>query len=236
MVRKSSHDPPANPPIEPRVSRRTLAGWVVALAVVALLGVVLGRLVDHGDLMRLGAHLRSNGDRWWAPLALIGAFVVVNLTGLPGTPLTLAAGAAWGWLVGGAWTMLGILIGTAAPYALARSNFPRLRRALEARLGGNTERIERDGLTALLALRALHVIPFAVLSYAAGFAGMRPRDYFVATFVGTLPGVLVYTYLADALLEGLVSRGEATVRVIGAGILVVTLIVATRLARRRFGR
>ena len=216
--------------------RRTwLLGAALVLVIVALV-LVFARYVGEEDLRRLGQELRSFGDRWWAPLALIAAFVVVSVTGLPGTPLTLAAGAAWGWLKGGAWVMVAILVGTAVPYLIARSSFPRLRRAIERRFGGIRDRIEREGLTGLLILRALHVIPFAILSYASGLVDMRPRDYFVATFLGTLPGVLVYTYLADALLDGLVSKGDASVRVLVAGVLVVALVLATRLLARRFRR
>jgi uncharacterized membrane protein YdjX (TVP38/TMEM64 family) len=212
---------------------RAWLGWAALLLAVGGVAVLVGRAVGWEDVASLATTLRAFGDRWWAPLALIAAFVVVNLTGLPGTPLTLAAGAVWGWLVGGAWVMLAILLGTAVPYLIARSGSPRVRRVLEARFGVSRRRLQRHGLRALLILRALHVIPFAVLSYAAGLAGMRPRDYFLATFLGTLPGVLVYTYLADALLAGAISGREAAGRVVLAGALVVGLALLSLLARRR---
>lgn len=206
---------------------------VLGLAVAAAAIWAFHRWGSPTEARELALDLRALGDRWWAPLALVAAFVVVNLTGIPGTPLTLAAGAAWGWLAGGAWTMLGILVGTAVPWWIGGRHLPSLRRLLERRFGGIYAKVDDEGMTALLILRALHVIPFAVLGYAAGLAGIRARDYFLATFLGTLPGVLVYTYLADALLEGAVSKGQAGVRVLAAGGLVVALLLATRLARRR---
>ena len=218
----------------PGISRRTILVAAAVVPILVLLAVLASRWLDADDLYRLGRQLRAFEDRWWAPLALIGAFVVVSVTGLPGTPLTLAAGAAWGWLEGGAWVMLAILVGTAVPYLVARRGFRGIRDAVDRRFAGIRERIAREGLYGLLVLRALHVIPFAILSYAAGLVRMRPRDYFVATFLGTLPGVLVYTYLADALLEGLVSHGQASLRVLGAGVAVVTLALVTRLLARRF--
>jgi phospholipase D1/2 len=218
-------------------SRWRVAGWaLLILAAIAALYLALDEVFDREDMERLVERLRSVGNRWWAPAALIGAFVVINLVGLPGTPLTLAAGAVWGWLVGASWVMAAVMIGTAVPYYLARKGAPRLKRRLEERFDGMHERIAKEGLTTLLVMRLTHLIPYAVLSYAAGLAGLRPRDFFVATFFGTLPGVLIYTYLADAILAGLVSPEETGERILLAGFLLAALAVATRVMARRARR
>ena len=144
---------------------------------------------------RLVERLRSVGAHWWAPLALIAAFVV-NLTGIPGTPLTIAAEAVRD------------AEGEDAP---AR-------------------------LTNVALLRLVHVFPFAAISYAAGLAGVKLRDYLIGTLIGTLPGVLIYTYLADAILRGLVSTGQAALRIGVAAVLLGVLIVVSRWLARKVNR
>jgi uncharacterized membrane protein YdjX (TVP38/TMEM64 family) len=215
-------------------SRRTIV--ISAIAFVLLLGAIsiaAGAALEREGLPRLVERLRAIGDRWWAPLALIAAFVVVNLTGIPGTPLTLAAGVVWGWLAGCLWVMAAIMIGTAVPYFITRQRVPRLRRTIESSFGTLSERMRGHGLTNVALLRLVHVFPFAAISYAARLAGVKLRDYLVGTFIGTLPGVFIYTYLADAILRGLVSTREAALRIGVAAVLLVALIVVSRWLGRK---
>lgn len=216
-------------------SRKSILIGIAVLAAVALVAVLVSGRFSGRDTREIVELLRSYGDHWWAPAALIAAFVLINLTGFPGTPLTLTAGAVWGWALGSFWVMVATMVGTAAPFFVARRGVPRVKAWLEEKFGGVLKRIERGGLTAVLVLRAMHIFPFAVISYASGFANIRRRDYFGGTFLGTLPGVVIYTYLADSILEGMVSPREAGGRILFAGLLVIALVVGTRYIARRFG-
>lgn len=89
------------------------------------------------------------------------------------------------------------------------------------------------GLTNVALLRLVHVFPFAAISYAAGIAGVKLRDYLLGTFLGSLPGVLIYTYLADSILRGLISAEEAAVRIAVAALLLGVLIVGSRWMGRK---
>jgi len=44
-----------------------------------------------------------------------------------------------------------------------------------------------------LMLRLIPLFPFDVISYGAGFSNIKYRDYILATIVGIIPGVLVFT-------------------------------------------
>ncbi|MDX1582318.1 MAG: VTT domain-containing protein [Thermoanaerobaculia bacterium] len=235
-----SEDRPKSSVDDPEGKDLSLAKPILAIAlmviVVGSISFFISQTVGEDQINRFVETLRSVGDHWWAPIALIVAFIVVNLTGLPGTPFTLAAGAVWGWLAGGAWVMVATMIGTAVPYYIALRGFPRIQEVLERRFSGVYERIDREGLTAVLLLRLLHIFPFAAISYASGFAKVRPLHYFLGTFLGTLPGVFIYAYLADSILQELVSPREAMTRMLTAGFLLAVLVVASRLVAKRVGR
>jgi phospholipase D1/2 len=217
-------------------SRRKIVVWAaVAVATLAVVGLVSAEMFELDDLREMVERVRGWGGRWWAPLALIGAFIVINLVGIPGTPLTLAAGAVWGWLAGGAWVMAAVMIGTAVPYLIVKKGAPGMRRNVEARFGWVARRFSHTGITGVLLLRIAHVFPFAAVSYAAGLLDVRPRDYFAGTFLGTLPGVLVYTWLADSILAGIATPEEAARRVAIAAVAFGMLAVVTRLVARRVG-
>jgi uncharacterized membrane protein YdjX (TVP38/TMEM64 family) len=218
-------------------SRRTVViSAIVFVVVLGAISITAGTALEREGLPRLVERLRAFGDHWWAPLALIAAFVVVNMTGIPGTPLTLAAGVVWGWLFGGFWVMTSIMIGTAVPYLITRQRVPRLRQTIENSFGTLSHRLRGHGVTNVALLRLVHVFPFAAISYAAGLAGVKLRDYLIGTFIGTLPGVLIYTYLADAILSGLVSPEQAALRIGIAAVLLVALIVVSRWLGRKVNR
>lgn len=215
--------------------RNVIVGGVLIIVLVASISLAINHFVDRAEMNRIISELHAFGHHWWAPVVLIAAFVVINLTGLPGTPLTLAAGAIWGWLLGGWWVIVATMIGTAVPYYVARHGAPRIRKILEQRFGGVYEKIRNEGMTAILLLRVVHIFPFAVISYGSGFARVRPWHYFVGTFLGTLPGIIIYTYLADAILDGVMSPRQATGRILFAGALVAIMVIGARLIAKRAG-
>lgn len=221
---KSSHMP----------GRRNIV--LIALAAIVVVAAVfaLTRVYGEKDLLQLVEHLHGYGRHWWAPAALIAVVTVINLIGLPGTPLTLASGAVWGWIAGAGWMMTATMIGTAVPYFLALHGFAGLRERLEKRFKRSLEWIEDSGFTAVAILRLSHIFPFALISYAAGFAGVRKRDYFAGTFIGTLPGVLIYTYLADSIVSGIMSPDVAKRRIMIAAGLLIVFVIATNVIARRF--
>jgi uncharacterized membrane protein YdjX (TVP38/TMEM64 family) len=58
--------------------------------------------------------------------------------------------------------------------------------------------LRRHGFLVLLYARLVPVVPFNVLNYAAGLAGMSTRAYVIATSVGIVPGTVAYTWLGSA--------------------------------------
>jgi uncharacterized membrane protein YdjX (TVP38/TMEM64 family) len=185
------------------------------------------------DAQKIAAWLDSFAVAWWAPLAITVFFVLFALVGLPGSVLTVASGAVWGWLFGGVVALLGTTIGTAAPYLLARMHAPAIERRMRHRAEWLHARLRDEGFTALLMFRLLPGIPYALINYAAGFAGIRPLHYFVATIVGTIPGVFIYTWAASGIFSGTMTVGGAIGRIAIAGSLLGGLVLISRFAASR---
>ncbi|MBN1329609.1 MAG: TVP38/TMEM64 family protein [Candidatus Heimdallarchaeota archaeon] len=57
------------------------------------------------------------------------------------------------------------------------------------------EWITKWGLWAIIVGRAVPVIMFDPISYAAGLANVKDRDYFLATFIGSIPRAIFYAWL-----------------------------------------
>jgi len=46
-------------------------------------------------------------------------------------------------------------------------------------------------------LRLIPLFPFKIVSYSAGLSDVRFKDFALATTIGSLPGIIVYTNLGD---------------------------------------
>jgi uncharacterized membrane protein YdjX (TVP38/TMEM64 family) len=224
----TKHEEPAE---SSRGLLRTVLFVLILLSVIAALWLAIERgWIDPRGVVRW---LESVSGLWWAPVAFVGLYIAFNVFALPGTPLTLTAGALWGWFVGGLWVIVGSVAGASVAYWLSKTGAPWIESLIRRRASGVYEKLRNEGFTTLLLMRLVPIFPYNVLNYASGLAGIRFKDYFLATLFGMIPGIFIYTYLADALRDGLLSPREAFTRVLIAGFLLVLLAVVGRLLAGR---
>jgi uncharacterized membrane protein YdjX (TVP38/TMEM64 family) len=84
------------------------------------------------------------------------------------------------------------------------------------------------------------VLPFNLLNYAFGLTAVPLRTYVLASWIGMLPGTIMYVYLGSAaksvadLLSGKTPRstGEPILFVLGLAATVAATVLVTRRARR----
>ena len=195
----------------------------------------LRQFLDREAVVTALLHLRETR---WAPLALVGLYVVSSPLGLPVSPLMLAGGVVFGVGLGSLCNVAGTLLGAAASFLLARL----LGRDFVARLAGKRLRrvetlIARRGFWALVGVRFVP-LPFPVVNFGAALAGVPLGRFLLSSAVGLVPAVTVYTYLAAALFE--LARGgdrDQLPRVALAFALVMAIgvgpAVGQQLVRRR---
>ena len=167
-----------------------------AIAAVALVAVVL--LVPLPTAVQLRDWAASVGP--WFPLAFLCAHVVVTVMPFPRTAFTLAAGLLFGPALGVVIAVTASTLSAVIALLLVRAlgwqlsnlvNHPRVH-SLDARLSAR-------GWPAVLSLRLIPAVPFAVVNYAAGASSVGPLPYFMATLVGLLPGTAAVVILGDAM-------------------------------------
>ena len=186
------------------------------------------------DPKRLAEAVRRARDvRFIAPLFVVSYAVIAGM-GLPATPLTLAGGAIFGTVLGSLLNWCGAVLGASAAFLLARMLG---RDAVHGMLGKWSERLDalgaRDSFATLFRLRLVPVMPFNVLNFAAGLAGIPFRSYLAATALGIIPGTVVYTYFADSLLAGVEGASQrAFVRVALAAVLLLAISFAPSLIQK----
>lgn len=232
------------PPAEPipsgghRVRGAAWARWA-AVAVAAVLVAFLARRLPIPEAMQW---IRAQGAL--GPLLFVLLYVVACVALVPGSLLTLGAGAVFGPLPGFAWVTLGANAGACASFLLGRSV---AREAVARRVGRDPRlaavdaAVAREGWKAVALLRLSPVLPFNLLNYALGLTRVGLRDYLIGSFFGMMPATLLYTWLGAALGEGLLrgetpraARSPAEWALYGLGLLatVAVTVLLTRTARR----
>lgn len=209
---------------------------VIALVALIFIGRELGAYVP-----RFAAWVEGLGV--WGPLAFMAGYAAATVAFVPGSLLTLGAGAIFGLAKGVVFVFLAASIGATLAFLVSRYV---ARSAIEQRLAGNEKfasidnAVGEQGLKIVLLLRLSPVFPFNALNYGLGLTKVSLRDYVVA-HVGMLPGTLLYVYYGKlagdvaALAGGAeTERGAEYWIVLGLGLaatVIVTTIV-TRIARR----
>lgn len=209
------------------MSRRTIFKAAVFLLLAAtVVGIYLSPARDQLTRENVRTFVEHLRGLWYGPAIFIGTFMLACVFALPASVFVLAAGFIWGWLLGGVYSILGGLLGAIASFYVGRfvgegllAKFGRVGRAV-------AKQVDHATFRSLVALRFIPGIPFAVLNYGAGVAGVRIRDFVPSTLVGVIPPMFVFAYCADALFNGSMTEGDAAIRllIVCALMLAITLL------------
>ena len=213
----------------------------LALGVAVLLGLLyLGRSVG-GYIPIFAEWVEGLGAL--GPVVFILGYAVAVVAFIPGSLLTLAAGAIFGLVEGTLYVLVAATIGATLAFLIARHG---ARAAIERRIEGDERfaAIDRavgaEGLKIVFLLRLSPVFPFNLLNYSLGLTQVRLVDYFVAS-IGMLPGSLLYVYTGKvagdvaAIAGGQAGEkggGDWFVLVLGLVATAVVTVFVTRIARR----
>ena len=140
----------------------------------------------------------------WGPMLYILLLILsVVVSQIPGAPLAVAAGAVWGPLAAGTYTVIGGFGGALIAYGLGRWVGP----AIIQRITGKKLFFTKQCGTAYLgglifATRLLPLLSFDLVSYGAGMVRLSFPVYALATFLGMLPSTFLLTYMGGSIHLG----------------------------------
>ncbi len=226
---------------EPRASGRAGAFLKLAVLVLLLAGgylaatrTPLGSYLTREGIGEAIALLRGNP---WAPLIFMATYATATALAVPGTILTLAGGALFGFYWGTFFNFVAANIGANAAFVLARTlggdGVRRLMGDDSAALQKLDDVVGKHGFQGLLTLRLIPLVPFNALNFGSGLMSLKWRTYALATLIGILPGTAVYTFFADSLLQGSQEASrDALVRVLIAGGLLLLLSLLPAILKR----
>lgn len=179
----------------------------------------------------------------WAPLIFVLVYVLATVLLVPGSVLTLGAGAVFGLGWGLLWVTLGANLGAHAAFLVGRF-FARawVARRIEGHAGFNAidKTVAKEGWKIVGLTRLSPAFPFTFLNYAFGLTRVSFRHYALATFFGMMPGTVLYVYLGALAQAGIKSEGRTpgqwALLIIGLLATLAVTVFVTRLARRALAK
>lgn len=205
MPSEEQQDGRREPHTEPEVAarRRVGASWRLWLAVLLVVGVVALALALLPLRAWLGALVGWVHDLGAAGVALYAlVYIVAIVLAVPGSILTMGAGFAWGPLWGFLLVSPISVVGATLAFLLGRHT---LRARVAARVAQSPKlqavdrAVEEQGGTLVFLLRLSPVMPFNFLNYAVGLTRIGVGRFALASWLGMMPGTLLYAYLGSTL-------------------------------------
>jgi uncharacterized membrane protein YdjX (TVP38/TMEM64 family) len=248
MLSERSHSVPTKPEsgavARPEgASSRLSFSWKWVLYATGAVAVLVGLKYFHvQDLLK--AALNWIGELGpWGPVIFVGLYVGATVLFVPGSVLTLGAGAGFGVVLGSVCVSIGATLGATAAFLVGRYL---ARDAIARKIEKNEtfatidRAVADEGWKIVLLTRLSPVFPFTLLNYAFGLTRVKLSHYVLASWLGMIPGTVMYVYLGSLVNVGAGHRQRTTGEWIlyGVGLLatVTVTVFVTRLARKALAK
>jgi uncharacterized membrane protein YdjX (TVP38/TMEM64 family)/endonuclease/exonuclease/phosphatase family metal-dependent hydrolase len=221
-----------------RSERKPASGRIVAIALIvfALAALALAwrytplrEWINVESLVHLSDRFEASP---FAPLIVIGGFVLGGLLVIPLTMLIAATGIVFGPWLGMLYSLLGATLSAVFVYGIGREvGRDAVRRVAGRRINDLSRRIAKRGLLAMLFVRIVPVAPFSIINLVAGASHLGFRDFLIGTILGLLPGTILISFFVDRIIAAVRHPGPVTFALLAlvAGVAIAgTLAVRTR--------
>ena len=207
---------------------------ILLMGVIATI-IVLSYVLGIGE--KLGA-LRE----WIQSLGALGPFVFVLIytaaviAALPGSAITIIAGAIFGSVVGVIVVSIASTLGASLAFLIGR-HFARdatakwlSKRETFKKLDDLTE---KHGAIVVALVRIVPIFPFNLVNYGFGLTSVRFWTYVLWSWICMLPGTVLYVVGTDAVSQAIIQK-KVPWTLVGVVVVVgIILVILAKLARKR---
>ncbi len=172
---------------------------VLKLAVLSILIFVIfyfREFINIDAMINILNSIRSNP---FAPVIFVIIYCIAVTLIVPASALTLLSVPMFGFWQGLILTIIGSNLGCHLSFWIGKhlgeeavSKFIKSGSFIEkAKI-----KAQQNSFIFMMYVRLIPLFPFAAVNYLSAIIGIKYRDYTIATFLGMLPGSIVYVYLA----------------------------------------
>lgn len=210
---------------------------IAFLAVVAL--IILSRVLPVGDWLNgLLESIRQLGPVGYVVFILV--YILAAVLFLPGSILTIGAGVVFGLAGGFVAVSIASTLGASASFLIGRFL---ARDMIASKVAGNErfaaidEAVGREGFKIVFLTRLSPIFPFNLLNYAYGLTRVGFWPFAIASWIGMMPGTVLYVYLGAAAGEVAgAGQGGGTggliLKLVGLAATIAVTVLITKVARK----
>lgn len=213
---------------------------IIGVILVTVIIIVAKYFNLQSGLMQALDWIDSLGS--WGVAAFIILYILATVFFIPGSLLTLGAGVLFGVVGGSICVSLASTVGATCAFLVGRYW---ARGWVAQQITGNQtfeaidEAVAQEGWKIVGLARLSPIFPFNLLNYAFGITQVSLRDYFWASWIGMMPGTVMYVYIGS-LLGDLATLGTERDRsavewmLYGAGLLatIAVVVYVTKIAKQ----
>jgi len=201
--------------------------WIIPiLALIALVAIIALARYFHFDEKLIEIKDWIAGQGVWAPVLFIGLYIIATVAALPGSVLTIAAGALFGSVVGVITVIIGATIGASLSFLIARYV---AKDAISKLLEKNekfqklNKLTEKNGDIIVAITRLVPIFPFNLLNYGFGLTSVPFWTYVIWSAICMLPGTILFVVGTDAVTTA-INQGEIPWVLVIVVLIVIALI------------
>jgi len=204
------------------------AKFVAALAVVLGLTLAwnftpLSELLDRKTIEATMAGFASSA---WAPVYVLGAFLLGGLVAFPLILLIAGTAVTFGPVLGFVHAATGSLASALLTYLIgAWLGRDTLESVLGPRLNRIRARVQHSGILAVAAIRLVPIAPFTIVNMVAGASGITLSHYTIGTALGLLPGLLMLSAIGSQIMDIVFNPSLGSLALLAAAIAAWILFV-----------
>lgn len=224
-----------------RVTSAILGYKAIVLAII-IVCVIIGTIFLPVKDWLIEALEWTQGLGTWGVVFVAAFYIAACILFLPGSILTLGAGFLFNVIVGTITVSIGSTLGACAAFLVGRTiarNWIAAKVAKNEKFAAIDEAVARQGFKIVLLVRLSPIFPFNLLNYAFGLTKISFWKYALGSWIGMLPGTVMYVYFGAGLRSladvaaGEVEKGTAGKLFFWLGLVatIVVTVFVTRVAR-----
>lgn len=136
----------------------------------------------------------------WGVVGFILIYIIATIFLIPGSALTLGAGLIFGVVKGSILVSIASVTGATLSFLIGRyflRGWVEKQIETQPKFTSIDRAVAKEGWKIVGLTRLSPLFPFVFLNYAFGVTKVSLRDYFFASWIGMLPGTIMYVYIGS---------------------------------------
>jgi len=175
----------------------------------------------------------------WGPVLFVFFYALAAVLFIPGSALTLGAGALFGVVKGSILVSFASTLGAALSFLIGRyvaRDWVAKKVEEHPKFKAVDEAVGREGWKIVVLTRLSPIFPFTFLNYAYGLTKVKFTPYLLASWIGMMPGTVMYVYIGSLARLGVqaekASNAQIAMRIVGLLATIGVTIYITKIARK----